>query len=139
MISGLIRWQTRSEYAHVALLSADGGRIIEAMEGCGVRARLITEEDKAQWQLFDVEGMTEAAWVKTWSFAIYQIGKGYDYLDILRFIIPAPTKANQKRWFCSELVMAALSQGGINALSRIDPAEVSPGTLSNSPLLIASQ
>ena len=43
LISGAIRWQTRSEYSHAAI--SDGKAVWESIEGEGVRCRQVDERD----------------------------------------------------------------------------------------------
>lgn len=131
IISALIRWQTRSVYSHAAILMPDGN-IIESWQGEGVRTKKLT--DWSNIDQFEVVGMTREQWIYAIEFARLQIGRGYDYLGVIRFVSRKSLPAN-KRWFCSELVFAALKQVGVSLLERIDAGEVSPGLLANSPLL----
>lgn len=135
-ISFLIRWETRSKYSHAAFLLPDGKTIIESVEGVGVHARQVEASDAGNMELFNVQGMTPEQWKAAITFAIEQIGDGYDLLDDLRFITHQQAHANQASWFCSELVYYSLQQGGINMLRDVDAAEVSPELLNQSPLLI---
>src|SRR5690606_21875536 len=65
-----------------------------------------------------------------------QTGKSYDYRMVFRFITRLQeTRKSRGKWFCSELVFAALQQCGIDLLSRTEPWEVSPGLLARSPYL----
>jgi hypothetical protein len=93
VISTLIRWQTRGEYSHAALLMPDG-MIVESWQGAGVRVTSLS-----------------------------------DWSHIDRLSIP------NARWFCSELVFAALAHAGVHLFARIEPWAVSPGLLAISPLL----
>lgn len=131
LISTAIRWQTRSEYSHAALLMPDG-RILESWQGAGVRVKEIT--DWADVDRFTVPALTETGWGKVLDFAWAQIGAGYDYTGVLRFVSRRKSPENG-RWFCSELVFAALVQTGLPILARIDAAEVSPALLALSPHL----
>jgi uncharacterized protein YycO len=130
VISTAIRWQTRSRFSHAALLDADGS-IIEAWQGKGVRRHRLED-----WQDIDIFRI-EASRLETeraLSYAADQIGCGYDYLSVLRFVSRRHAPENS-RWFCSELVFAACCHAGINLLRDTQPWEVSPGMLARSPLL----
>jgi uncharacterized protein YycO len=132
LISSLIRWQTRGEYSHAALLMPDG-RIIESWQGDGVRIKTL-----ADWvgvDAYTVVGMTDEQWERAFEFARSQLGRGYDYWAIVRFISRDKMPENE-RWFCSELVFAALAHARVAALARIEPWAVSPGLLNLSPLLV---
>lgn len=130
MISSLIRWQTRSEYSHAALLLYDGATIIEAWQGAGVRKAQVTN-----WENIDkFEVISPVNWPLALAFAERQIGKGYDYLQVLRFVSRRGGKLDYK-WFCSELVFAAILAGGVRLLRTEEPWRISPGHLALSPLL----
>ena len=135
LISAAIRWQTRSRYSHAALRLPDG-RIVESWQGSGVRVRTL-----ADWtgiEAYAVRGMTPAHWDLALSYACAQAGAGYDYWGVVRFVSRRHMPDN-RRWFCSELVFASLQWAGVQLLSRIDAAEVSPGMLALSPLLEQEQ
>jgi hypothetical protein len=83
---------------------------------------------------YDVPGMTATQWETALAFALSAVGRGYDWWSIIRFVSRRRMPHND-RWFCSELVFAALSHAGVRLLERIAPWEVSPGLLSISPLL----
>jgi uncharacterized protein YycO len=134
IVSGLIRWQTRGQYSHAAMLLPDG-RVLESWEGAGVR---ITElRDWAGVDVYEVPWMTAAQWQTAIALATKHVGKKYDWWSVIRFVSRRKMPAND-RWFCSELVFHALQAAGVNLLERIDPAEVSPGMLALSPLLVPS-
>lgn len=140
-ISRLIRWQTRSEYSHAAVLVEETtaghpvmGFVIESMEGVGVRA--------AQWKaaedadVFEVEGLSELEKTRVLKFLNEQVGKKYDWLMVLRFISRRQeSRATSGKWFCSELVFAAFLKAGVELLARTEAWEVSPGLLARSPWL----
>ena len=131
-LSRLIRWQTRSKYSHAAIL-IDGHEIIESWMGEGVRTHHV--KDWSNIDTFSVIGMTELQKQKVVAFAKTQVGCKYDYRGALRFISRRPASVNSK-WFCSELVFAALEYGGVKLLHNVAAWEVSPALLSMSPLLV---
>lgn len=161
-VSGIgkaIQWQTRSVYSHAALVfeAADvrfhmpdfwpregrevpvfGRVVIESREFKGVWARGLNHG--RDWSegidLFQVE-VTPEEWLRVFGFARGQIGKGYDYLMVLRFVSRRQeSRRSSGKWFCSELVFAAFQKAGIDLLARTEPWEVSPGMLSRSTRLI---
>lgn len=133
LISATIRWQTRSSFSHAALLCPDGHTIIEAWQGAGVREKEIDDWDGVS--AFNVTGMMPEHWAGALAFARAQVGKGYDYLGVLRFVSRG-IRDDGQRWFCSELVFAALESVGVRLLHRIEARAVSPGLIAISPLLI---
>jgi len=131
LISALIRWQTRGQYSHAALLMPDG-RIVESWQGDGVRVKTL-----ADWrgvERYTVPSMSAAQWDEALAFARAEVGKGYDYRAIVRFVSRRKMRADD-RWFCSELVFAALAHAGVPLFARIEPWAVSPGLLAISPML----
>lgn len=69
-------------------------------------------------------------------FLLDELDKSYDYGSVLRFVSrEQAARRDSGKWFCSELVFAALQKGGLNLLSRIEPWAVSPGLLAYSPYL----
>lgn len=134
-ISLLVRLQTRSIYSHTALLIPGTNWVIESYPGAGVRKRCLTDKDLSEVDMYDVKGMTPAMWQKAIEFAETQLTKGYDWRSVLRFVSKTSARENG-RWFCSELVHKSIAEGGIRLLERVDSAEVSPGHVAMSPLLV---
>lgn len=128
IISALIRWQTWSRYSHVAAVLPDGS-VIEAWPGKGVHRRPFWSDITGIefFKIVDPRYSPERAQ----EFLHEQIGQGYDYLGVLRFL-SRRRKSNDK-WFCSELIFRAASAGGALLLRRIAPPQVSPGIFSLSP------
>lgn len=133
VISRLIRWQTNGQYSHAALQLPDG-KIIEAWhKPAEVRVRPPLK-DWSNVDAFDVEGMTAKQWTLAAQWAQMQIGKKYDFSGVFRFVTRW-RKEQDDKWFCSELVFAALKYAGVNLLERVQASQVSPTVLSFSPLL----
>lgn len=135
LISTAIRWQSRSIYSHAALLMRDG-RIVESWQGAGVRVKTLT--DWSDIDVFDIPLFDELDWDLAIEYALELVGRGYDYKAVLRFVSRQPA-ADNDRWFCSELVFAAVESAGLPLLSRTSAAAVSPGMLALSPLLVQRQ
>jgi uncharacterized protein YycO len=136
VVSSTIRKYTRSPYSHCALI-LDDGRVIEAREFKGVRvlASLNDAMDKGSIaDIYDFDATPEQI-LEIQEFLTQQIGKEYDYLMIVGFVVRASREGRKStnRWFCSELVYAALEKANIILLNNIKPWEVSPGILSYSP------
>lgn len=127
-VSAAIRWQTRSEYSHAAIL-LPCGRIIESWQGAGVRLKWM--RDWVGVDSFGVHGMTDEQWMRAVSFARGQIGKKYDYRGVCRFLSRRKVPKDD-RWFCSELVAKALEVGGVKLFRDLDSTEVSPGMIARS-------
>ena len=132
IVSNLIRWQSRGQYSHAAILMPDG-QIVESWQGAGVRVKTLSDWDDID--AFTIPGMPDAAWDDAIGFALDQVGKGYDYVGVARFITRQKGYPDLKKWFCSELVFAALEWVGWAPFDRIEPWAVSPGLLLVSPKL----
>ena len=134
LVAKLIQWQTRSAFAHAAIMLPDG-RTIGALTKGGVQFCPVNEDPGVV--AFEVEGMTADQWKTACGFAAKQIGEKYDWWGIIRFVSRESMPDND-RWFCSELVFAAIQAAGVNLLERVPASEVSPGMMSFSPKLILS-
>lgn len=138
LLSKFIQWQTRSAYNHASLKFKSGCHAESTPEsGVGF---LSAHEFNYKYQdtkttEFEVK-LTPRQEKKVKDFIIKHQGKAYDYTMAFRFVTRRQVnrKASNK-WFCSELVFAALQSAGVNLLERTEPWEVSPGTLSWSSLL----
>lgn len=116
---------------------------IEAREFRGVRiTEGVVRDERTKVDLFaintdDAEGAKSAeAAEKIWYFAKDQIAKSYDYTMVARFVSRRQaSRGESDKWFCSELVFAALRRAGIELLRDVEPWAVSPGLLAKSPLL----
>lgn len=135
LISRLIRWKTRGEYSHVAVMF-DDGRILEAWQGTN-SVRWITSLSNGHTEgtkvdIFDIDTLLmEDAALK---FAKAQIGKPYGYRTIFKFLTNT-SGDNKNAWICSEIALATAIAGGVPLLARVDAYKVSPVALSRSPLL----
>lgn len=132
LLSWVIRMQTRGQYSHAALLT-DDGRVIESWPGEGVRVRMISD-----WRgidAFSVDRMSPMRWQWAIDYVMREVGCKYDWRNVCRFISRREA-AHNERWFCSELVFAALADVGVTLLRGIAPCAVSPQMLSLSPLLL---
>ena len=139
LIDGLIKWQTRSEYSHAAILIPNGN-IIESYPGVGVRLRESQIAAGFDFMLqcpvdaFDVPEACARTWANAIEYCRHELGAKYDWKGIARFITRLPG-GDPNRWFCSELVAAAFRAAGRPLLARIEPWAISPELLSISPKL----
>ena len=138
LISGLIRWETRSKYNHAAIVLRDGS-VIESVEEVGVHrlAALPVAKAPDRIDLFEVMGLdTDWKVGEVENFLKAQLGKPYDWPDLLGFVTRSDQPEDRDAWFCSELVFAAIEAGGVALLRDVPPFQVSPGELSLSPYLV---
>ena len=131
-LSRIIRWQTRSEYSHIAI--EYDGIVIEALGTLGrvVLARDYREfhTDGTEVDVFAVPGLYADL---AWRWALEQVGLPYDYRGVMKFVSRRPAAING-RWLCSELAAAACGVGGVELL-RIPAHESSPRDVVASPVL----
>ncbi len=136
IIGTMIRIQTRSGFSHSSVLVPGAkDRVLESREGRGVQLHTLTDKEKREVQWFAIPSMTDDQFMTGFEFGVGQLGMPYDYWSVARFVTKVPAKENS-RWFCSELSFKIASKGGIRLLERVRSAEVSPGMLSLSPLLV---
>jgi len=129
IISALIRWQTSGPVSHAGILLPNGD-VLEAMQGAGVRVRPSDQVDWSTVRAFDVPGCD---WDKAVAFGMKQVGKGYDYLSILRIVTRFRSPPND-RYFCSELGFEVVEEGGVRLLERVAASKVEPVHLYTSPI-----
>jgi uncharacterized protein YycO len=112
----------------------DDGSVIEAWYKGGVRqinAPQNGHTNNTPVDVFSIDADFNAGQVE--AFLSKQVGKKYDFGAITRFLSRRKEPADDK-WFCSELVLAAFSEGGLDLL-RGAPSMMSPRDLSLSPYL----
>jgi hypothetical protein len=137
LIGALIRWQQRGGWSHASLWFPGRG-IIESREFKGVRALVEFDAKPGErMEVFAVAGLTPEQEEQVFAFAQRQLGKRYDWPMVFGFVSRSSVEGHQSggKWFCSELVFAALAAAGIKLLRATDAWEVSPGLLVRSPLL----
>lgn len=134
LLSRVIRWRTWSVYSHAAWLCASG-TVIEAWTKGGVRHVANLSVAHTPGTIVDLYEITaEVDYAAAELFLKRQLGKPYDFLGILGFILRRRCQ-EESRWFCSELVFSAVLAGGLRLLNTLDPWQVSPGELATSPFL----
>ena len=136
IVSLAIKFQTRSPYSHVAI-ELSGHEIYEAWHVGGVRRLRYRAEGHSPGtpvDVFRVDSPDHIDVDKVRAFLQAQVGKKYDFWSVGRFLSRRKAPANDK-WFCSELVLAALEAGGCSLL-HINPSEATPRDVSISPLLV---
>jgi hypothetical protein len=73
-------------------------------------------------------GCTEAQYQRWLDFLYAQVGKRYDRLAILAFIVERDWR-EEDTWICSELATRALEVAGIFSNLELTPNKVTPGAL----------
>jgi uncharacterized protein YycO len=146
LLSGSIRWLTKSAYSHVGIvyIFEDRRYCIEAI-GSGVRLALVSELVKRYAggiDHFQLPTATPAQRKGAISFAFQQLGKLYDtdgVVGFLRFLITGRKSrshrraVNRERWFCSEIVTEAYRRQGFrfaaDASAYTSPSDIAASSL----------
>ena len=131
IVPALIKVFTWSQISHVEFALADGYLGAVAPGGVQLRALDYTVAKK-EW--FGVVSCPDEQAKVVIDFARAQIGKPYDYPQILGIILHQDW-GNKRSWFCSELVFASFAQAGINLLDREVSDRITPYELFCSPLV----
>lgn len=131
IISRTIQWQTRSRYNHAAIQI--GNMIYEAKEFKGVLCRNANKKDYKADSFDLVNVMSDTQEKILTAFLRNQVNKRYDYTMVFRFVSRRQeTRKSKNKWFCSELVFAALKKAGVTLFRETEPWEVSPGLIPRS-------
>jgi hypothetical protein len=101
----LIRWWTNSRYSHCEIVINGMAFSADAWTN-QVRAVSASSFNPQNWEWVTVDGDKEASL----TFVTGQLGKRYDWLGILGFLLPGRIN-DPKRWYCSEICAAALGIG----------------------------
>lgn len=140
VLSRAIRWQTRGEYSHAAWVLPDRS-VIEAWAPGGVQHNVSLGRAHTAGTVVDlyaIRGLTAPQHEEIERFLRSELGGGYDYGNLLKFMSRRRGGHNE-RWFCSELVFAACVAAGVRLLERIAAWQVSPSMLALSPLLVPAE
>lgn len=126
VVAAGVRYMTRSKFCHVAL--EFNGKVIQANSIVGVHETTI-DELKKEYSTIESYEINHDINEKAYAFAKTQLGKPYDYLAIIAFLVDRDWQSRDK-WFCSELVAYALKQSGVelfNPKTKIN--QISPEDL----------
>jgi uncharacterized protein YycO len=140
IISKLIRWRTLGRWSHVGIIAGFvQGKVGHVPIVLSAQGKGITDEPLYEWPkdkaFLRVRDITDTQVDAALDFADLQRGKPYDFCGLVDFLTFRKHQ-REDRWFCSELVFAALRHAGIDLFGgRKDKAFVSPGDIYENPLL----
>lgn len=124
--SWLIRVFTWSQFSHVEIVTDDatliGANIPEGVEEIDIQHRLNLCSEAWMVDIPCEQADVVVAWARA------QVGKKYDYVGLMNFLIHTDVSDNDK-WFCSELVSGAFEAAGTplfrtGTTHRITPQQV---------------
>jgi len=159
LIARLIRWGTRSQYSHVAIVaSANLGLIIEAIPTGGVRA-ISVENYNGKYDIYRVKPEYTFKSAEVTAYLVKMLARGYDFksvailvwkmllrrlrlikllgLKILRNKDAADSLQENQDYFCSELCYKAFFfGGGLDIVPDTSDGETtSPGDIAKSRII----
>lgn len=109
--------------------------MLEAWPGKGVHERPFWS-DTTGIDFFRVPHLRDTLPLEFAGVLRVYLGRRYDYIGVLRFLLRRKRRAGAKSRFCSELLFEAARSCGCPLLRGVEPVQVSPGLLSYSPKLI---
>ena len=139
--SKLIKYHSRGKYSHASLLFNDGNAIEAwATSPFGGEVFNVPRDAKhTEGTPVDIYTVVNhnPDWEAIRQFALDQVGKDYDWKMVWGFVTKRKNEpaSSKQKWFCSELVFAALQAGGVDLFNQTHPHEVTPMLLSRSPHL----
>ena len=134
LISKAIQLQTRSPYSHIAV-EVSPFRVYEAWHVGGVRrlsSAMQGHTPGTEIDRYSVEGDYNEDQVR--EYLNSQLGKGYDFWAVARFVSRRRSPDNDNRLFCSEYALNAFAAGGLPLLHGRS-SELSPRDVALSPYL----
>lgn len=123
-IDRLIRKLTSGPYSHCELIVSGKWLSVSPREGTVRYKKIVPKPD--HWDFIEIPvNMHQVSLIE--DFASHELFEGYDWLGILFTQFINFNRQSKNRWFCSELVAAALQSigllGGL-APHRLDPNEL---------------
>lgn len=134
--AALIRWFTRSKYAHVSVVF-DDGEVFESVPGKGV----------IKGKLKSVDGVTPFAYKlgarpnveAARRFCESELGTGYDYWGCICFVLGIKQRRSARRYFCSEFTADAAIAAEAPLQERVESYVLSPDICAMSPTITIDQ
>lgn len=114
----LVRWWMRSPYTHCEMIFSDGISASSSFLDGGVRFKHI-EYKPEHWDIVELPCELEQS-ARNW-FEEHE-GDSYDVIGNLGFVIGSIDDSKRK-WFCSEVIMAAL---GVEEPGKFSPSTAMP-------------
>jgi uncharacterized protein YycO len=129
LFSKLIKYITKSEYSH-ADIQIDDGVYVGSIPFKGVT--IYNDENVVNESFFEVQ-LTKEQQDKVLWYVFDQLDKPYDYSGVWGFLTRDRKWQEDDRWFCSELVAAALNT--VEPMFPADVYHISPADIAKHPRL----
>lgn len=130
--AALIRWFTRSKYAHMSVVFEDG-TVYESVPGKGVVKGRLESVDGVTPFMYKMGARpnSEAARI----FCESELGTGYDYWGCVCFILGIRQRRSSSRYFCSEFGADAAKVADAPLQERTGSEKLSPDICAMSPVI----
>lgn len=137
LLSRLIRWVTRKDVTHVAILVGD--HLIMETSLFGVRLRPLRDREYS-YCILRCPTLTEEQQIDITDFVMQSVGKGYDFKLLIgigiNLVFGKQLSWNNKdRYICIELILKAYESVGIDLLPNINTDIMTPEDLLTSEFL----
>jgi uncharacterized protein YycO len=145
--SNRIRKIIKCDYNHIGLFISEN-EIVEATFKGVVKSPLTKFTDKQAKKQLDfvvcqISDITEEQVNKACEFALNQVGKRYDFIQMLCIGLMTIFHINKKiepiefgkKWLCSELIGESFDNANFLFVENVDPDNVSPADILNSPFV----
>lgn len=129
--SAVIRFWTQSQWSHVDLIIPEYGYLGARPDGVEIRPWDYCKPTKSTIGTIDC---SEDATTKIISAALTQLGKPYDWLDILGIVLRQDWE-ERNAWICSRLFFWVCLQGGIQLQNISELNRITPELIYDSPIL----
>lgn len=130
--AAMIRWFTRSKYAHVSVVFEDG-LVYESVPGKGVINGRLKSVDGVTPFVYKLGERPDAEAARR--FCESELGTPYDYWGCICFILGVKQRRSASRYFCSEFCADVSCAAGIELQERTATFKLSPDMCAMSPLL----
>jgi uncharacterized protein YycO len=134
-VSSFIEFWTWGDWSHVDIKTTRGWLGARSNGGVQIRPWNYCSFTKQETRTITLPEEQEAN-IMNWFTS--QIGKPYDYLAVAGMPFRKDWR-DDKRWFCSELIMEGFQQAGVYLLNAQHMNRVTPRDLYLSPLLMNAQ
>lgn len=122
-----ISWWTKGPYSHCELVLPNGQCFSSSPRDGGVRIKDIDLTD-GKWDIWTLKIDSDGDIARIVEWGRQHLGKGYDWFGVFGFVF-APFHQEKDKWFCSEVIAAALQSQGY--LLGASPSRLSPTDLYN--------
>jgi hypothetical protein len=131
--AALIRWFTRSKYAHMAVVFEDG-TVYESVPGKGVIKGTLKSTEGVTPFCYKMGARPNSEAAR--KFCESELGTGYDYWGCICFLIGIRQRRSASRYFCSEFGADAAKVAEVALQERVESSVLSPDICAMSPVIM---